>query len=67
MLIKGGALKAINTYYNKQKVKLQGDLETRHSLKVSRRLYALTQKRNNRVNNYLMCDSFRYKLTPVKA
>jgi len=36
LLIKGGALKAINTYYNKQKAKLQGDLETRHSRFVSR-------------------------------
>ena len=59
LLIKGGALKAINTYYNKQKAKLQGDLETRHSRKVSRRLDALTQKRNNRVNNYLHTTSRR--------
>ena len=59
LLIKGGALKAINTYYNKQKAKLQGDLETRHSRKVSRRLDALTMKRNNRVNNYLHTTSRR--------
>lgn len=59
LLIKGGALKAINTYYNKRKAKLQGDLETRHSGKVSSLLDALTQKRNNRVNNYLHTTSRR--------
>jgi len=34
LLIKGGALKAINTYYNKQKAKLQAHLEKKHKVLV---------------------------------
>jgi IS605 OrfB family transposase len=59
LLIKGGALKAINTYYNKQKAKLQSDLETKHKAKSSRRLTALTHKRNCRIDNYLHTTSRR--------
>jgi IS605 OrfB family transposase len=59
LLIKGGALKAINTYYNKQKAKLQSELETRYKVKTSRRLNALTHKRNCRVDNYLHTASKR--------
>jgi IS605 OrfB family transposase len=59
LLIKGGALKAINTFYNKQKAKLQSELESRHETKTSRRLNALTHKRNCRVDNYLHTASRR--------
>lgn len=59
LLIKGGALKAINTFYNKQKAKLQSELEIRHETKTSRRLNALTHKRNCRVDNYLHTASRR--------
>lgn len=59
LLIKGGALKAINTYYNKQKAKLQSELEVKHKTKTSNRLNALTHKRNCRVDNYLHTTSRR--------
>lgn len=59
LLIKGGALKAINTYYNKQKAKLQSELELKHGVKFSRKLEHLTFKRNNRVDNYLHNTSRR--------
>ena len=59
LLIKGGALKGINTYYNKQKAKLQAELEVRHKAKTSNRLKALTHKRNCRVDNYLHTTSRR--------
>lgn len=59
LLIKGGALKAINAYYNKQKAKQQSELETRHKVKTSKRLEDLTHKRNCRVDNYLHTTSRR--------
>lgn len=59
LLIKGGALKAINTYYNKRCAKIQSELETRHKVKTSNRLNALTHKRNCRVENYLHTASRR--------
>jgi IS605 OrfB family transposase len=59
LLIKGGALKAINTYYNKQKAKIQSELSTKYKRKSSRRLESLTLKRNCRVDNYLHTVSRR--------
>ena len=59
LLIKGGALKAINTYYNKQKARIQSELELRQKSKTSNRLKALTHKRNCRVDNYLHTTSRR--------
>ena len=59
LLIKGGALKAINTFYNKQKSKLQSQLEKWTKAKTSNRLNALTHKRNCRVDNYLHTASRR--------
>ena len=59
LLIKGGALKAINTFYNKQKSTLQSQLEKWTKAKTSNRLNALTHKRNCRVDNYLHTASRR--------
>ncbi len=59
LLIKGGALKAINTNYNKKKAFVQAHLEVKHKLKTSKRLKALTMKRNCRVDNYLHTVSRR--------
>ncbi len=53
LLIKGGALKAINTYYNKQKAKIQSELSTKYKRKSSRRLKSLTLKRNCRVDKFV--------------
>jgi IS605 OrfB family transposase len=54
-----GPLKAINTFYNKQKSKLQSQLEKWTKAKSSNRLNALTHKRNCRVDNYLHTSSRR--------
>jgi IS605 OrfB family transposase len=59
ILIKGRPLKAINTYFNKQRAILQSQLKTSNNLHVSRRLKALTHKRNCRVENYLHTSSRR--------
>jgi IS605 OrfB family transposase len=53
ILIKGRPLKAINTYFNKQRALLQSQLKTRNNQKTSHRLKALIHKRNCRVDNYL--------------
>lgn len=59
LLIKGGALKAINTNYNKKKAKIQAQLELKHKVKISNKLKDLTHKRNCRVDNYLHTASKR--------
>ncbi|MHC5723866.1 MAG: RNA-guided endonuclease InsQ/TnpB family protein [Nostoc sp.] len=51
VLVNGRPLKSINQQYNKVKAKLQSQLK--ENAKTSRRINALTCKRNNRVDNYL--------------
>jgi len=58
-LIKGRPLKAINTFYNKQRSRLQSQLKTRHNQTSSKQLKGLTHKRNCRVENYLHTASRR--------
>lgn len=57
LLVNGRPLKAINQYYNKERARLQSQLpaERQHS----RRLDALTTRRNRRVNAYLHLASRR--------
>lgn len=50
-IISGLPLKSINQYYNKQKAKLQSCLPK--NTFNSNRIVSLTNKRNNKVNNYL--------------
>jgi len=59
LLIKGGALKAINTNYNKKRAKLQQELDSKHGNKTSKRLKSLIHKRSCRVENYLHTVSRR--------
>ena len=59
MLIKGRPLKAINTFYNKQRSALQSVLKLKHHQNQSQRLKNLTHKRNCRVDNYLHTASRR--------
>ncbi|NEO52046.1 MAG: IS200/IS605 family element transposase accessory protein TnpB [Okeania sp. SIO3B5] len=59
LLIKGRPLKAINTFYNKQRSYLQSQLKTNHNQSNSHRLKKLTHKRNSRVENYLHTASKR--------
>ena len=51
--ISGRKLKSINHYYNKQVSKYKSILEKKNKVKVSKRIQALTEKRNNRVDDYL--------------
>ncbi|MGB3510566.1 MAG: transposase [Microcoleaceae cyanobacterium] len=59
ILIKGRPLKAINTFYNKQRSYLQSQLKTKQNQSYSHRLKKLTHKRNCRVENYLHTASKR--------
>lgn len=59
LLINGKPLKAINTFYNKQRSHLQSYLKKRNNQTSSERLKALTHKRNCRVENYLHTASRR--------
>ncbi|NEP73349.1 MAG: IS200/IS605 family element transposase accessory protein TnpB [Okeania sp. SIO2G4] len=59
LLIKGRPLKAINTFYNKQRSCLQSQLKNNHNKSNSHRLKKLTHKRNCRVENYLHTASKR--------
>ncbi|NEN93436.1 MAG: IS200/IS605 family element transposase accessory protein TnpB, partial [Okeania sp. SIO3H1] len=58
LLIKGRPLKAINTFYNKQRSCLQSQLNSQNKSN-SHRLKKLTYKRNCRVENYLHTASKR--------
>lgn len=59
LLINGRPLKAINTFYNKQRSRLQSQLKTRNNHYSSKALNLLTHKRNCRVENYLHTASKR--------
>jgi putative transposase len=57
LLVNGRPLKAINQFYNKQRARLQSHLSSERS--TSRRLDAITDKRNRRINAYLHLASRR--------
>lgn len=59
LLVNGRPLKAINTFYNKQRSHLQSQLKTQNNQHSSKRLILLTHKRNCRVENYLHTASKR--------
>lgn len=52
-VINGKPLKSINQFYNKQKSLIQSELELRHNKKNSIKLNKLTNKRNNKIDDYL--------------
>jgi putative transposase len=52
-IINGKPLKSINQFYNKEKAKIQSNLELRHNKKYSKTLNKITNKRNNKINDYL--------------
>jgi putative transposase len=52
-IINGKPLKSMNQYYNKIKAEKQSDLKKRHDQNWSNRLQGLTDKRNNKVNDYI--------------
>lgn len=51
-IINGKPIKSINQFYNKQKSKIQSELELKNHKKYSNRLYRLTLKRNNKIKDY---------------
>ena len=52
-IINGKPLKSINQFYNKRRAKIQSELSTRNRKIWSERLDIITQKRFNRVKNYM--------------
>jgi IS605 OrfB family transposase len=52
-IINGRPLKSINNFYNKKKSILQSELEIKQKRKASKNLTKLTNKRNNKINDYL--------------
>lgn len=56
-IINGRPLKSINQYYNKEKARLQAHLKG--NKKTSKRIYSITNIRNNKVKDYLHKSSRR--------
>lgn len=52
-IINGKPLKSMNQYYNKKKAKFQSELKIKHDKNWSNRLQQLTQKRNNKIDDYM--------------
>lgn len=52
-VINGKIIKSMNQYYNKKKAELQSDLKLRYNKNWSNRLQNLTDKRNNKINNFI--------------
>jgi len=53
IIINGRPLKSINQFYNKEKARLQSDLKLRHNKNWSNKLQQLTDKRNNKIKDYM--------------
>ena len=53
IIINGRSVKSMNQYYNKKKAELQTDLKVKHEMDWSNKLQKLTNKRNNKVSNFL--------------
>jgi len=53
VIINGKQLKSINQYYKKKKAEIQSKLEKINKTKSSKKIIKLTNKRNNKVNDYL--------------
>ena len=57
IVIKGGAIKSINQYYNKYKARLQAELKTINKRDWSKRLQKLTDKRYEKIKHHMHCIS----------
>jgi putative transposase len=53
VIFNGKDLKSVNQYYNKNRSKIQSDLEKRYKRKSSKKLNKLTEKRNNKIKDLL--------------
>lgn len=52
-IINGRPLKSMNQFYNKEKARIQSDLKLKHDKNWSNRLQSLTNKRNNKIDDYI--------------
>ena len=52
-IINGKPLKSMNQYYNKEKAETQSDLKLKHDKNWSNKLQQLTDKRNNKIDDYI--------------
>jgi putative transposase len=59
IVVKGGALKSMNQFYNKKRSKIQEELKTKNKKSTSKRLSKLTQKRNEKIMNFMHVCSKR--------
>ena len=57
IVVKGGVIKSINQYYNKQKAKSQAELKTTNKKDWSKRLQKLTDKRYEMIKYQMHCIS----------
>ena len=53
IIINGKSLKSMNQFYNKRKAEIQSNLKLKHNKLSSNKLQAFTQKRNNKVSDFL--------------
>lgn len=53
ILVTGRPLKSINQYYNKEKAKIQSELQVKNKVKHSKKLNKLRKKRNNKIRDYV--------------
>ena len=62
LIVNGRPLKAINQYYNKKQAEYKSELEKCNKKKTSNKLYKLTNKRNNKIKDYVhKCTSLLVK------
>lgn len=52
-IVNGKIIKSINQYYNKKKAEYQSNLKTKNNKNWSNKLQRLTDKRNNKVSDYM--------------
>jgi len=52
-IINGKTIKSMNQYYNKKKAYFQSDLKLKHNKNWSNKLQRLTDKRNNKIKDYI--------------
>lgn len=57
IVIKGGVIKSVNQYYNKQKAIIQSELKKVNDKHWSKRLQKLTDNRNNKIKYQMHCIS----------
>ena len=57
IVVKGGIIKSINQYYNKQKAKIQSELKTTNKKDWAKRLQKLTDKRYEMIKYQMHCIS----------